>query len=128
MAEEKLSDPVEYLKKTKEKCPDVVYIFTTRQAKLLSQTGNEPYDPKDVNQEFLSDYNAWASMKQRVDQSRQSLRRDMLTPHNLNEPIAAEDFLKQTEVLNEVCNMPSVCAVGRENTLGFWRQSKGLAM
>ena len=106
--EEKLSDPVEYLKQTKERCPDVVYIFTTRQVKLLSQTGNESYDPKDVNQEFLSDYNAWASMKQRVDQSRQSLRRDMLTPHNINEPIAAEDFLKQTEVLNEVCNMPSV--------------------
>ncbi|XP_065889621.1 uncharacterized protein [Dysidea avara] len=100
--EEKLSDPVEYLKQTKERCPDVVYIFTTRQVKLLSQTGNESYDPKDVNQEFLSDYNAWASMKQRVDQSRQSLRRDMLTPHNINEPIAAEDFLKQTEVLNEV--------------------------
>ena len=106
--EEKLSDPLEYLKTTKERCPDVVYIFTTRQAKLLSQTENDPYDPNNVNQEFLNDYSAWGNMKQLVDQSRQSLRKDMSTPRNVNEPIAAEDFLKQTEVLNEVCNMPSV--------------------
>lgn len=103
MAEgEALSDPTTYMKELKERCPNVVYIFTTRQAKLLSQASHEPYDPKDVNQQFLSDYNAWASMKQRVDQSRSSLRRDMLTPHAVNEPVAAEDFLQQTEVLKEV--------------------------
>jgi len=107
MAEEgTLSDPTAYMKELKDKCPNVVYIFTTRQAKLLSQTCHEPYDPKDVNQQFLSDYNAWASMKQRVDQSRQSLRRDMLTPHPVNEPVAAEEFRQQTEVLKEVSNQP----------------------
>ena len=100
--EEPLSDPTTYMKELKDKCPNIVYIFTTRQAKLLSQTCHEPYDPKNVNQEFLSDYNAWASVRQRVDQSRSSLRRDMLTPHAVNEPVAAEEFLQQTEVLKEV--------------------------
>ena len=103
MAEEDtLSDPTAYMKELKDRCRNVVYIFTTRQAKLLSQTCHEPYDPKSVNQEFLSDYNAWASLKQRVDQSRQSLRRDMLTPHPVNEQVAAEEFQQQTEVLKEV--------------------------
>lgn len=100
--EETLSDPTTYMKELKIRCPNIVYIFTTRQAKLLSQTCFEPYDPKDVNQQFLSDYNSWASIKQRVDQSRQSLRRDMLTPHAVNEPVAAEEFMQQTEVLKEV--------------------------
>ena len=103
MAEEDtLSDPTTYMKELKDRCPNVVYIFTTRQAKLLSQTCHEPYDPKGVNQQFLSDYNAWASMKQKVDQSRQSLRRDMLTPHPVDEAVAAEEFMQQTEVLKEV--------------------------
>ena len=103
MAEEDtLSDPTAYMKELKDRCPNAVYIFTTRQAKLLSQTCHEPYDPKGVNQQFLSDYNAWASMKQRVDQSRASLRRDMLTPHPVNEKVAAEEFMQQTEVLKEV--------------------------
>ena len=100
--EEVLSDPTIYMKELKDKCPNVIYIFTTRQAKLLAKTCHEPYDPKNVNQEFLGDYNAWASIRQKVDLSQQSLRRDMLTPHAVNEPVAAEEFLQQTEVLKEV--------------------------
>ena len=100
--EETLSDPTAYMKDLKDRCPNIVYIFTTRLAKLLSQTCHEPYDPKGVNKQFLSDYNAWASMKQKVDKSRQSLRRNMLTPHPVNKAIAAEEFQQQTEVLKEV--------------------------
>ena len=103
MAEEdNLSDPTAYMKELKDRCPNVVYIFTTRQAKLLSQTCHEPYDPKGVNQQFLSDYDAWASMKHKVDKSRRSLRDDMLTPHYVDQPVEAEEFMQQTEVLKEV--------------------------
>ena len=64
--EEVLSDPTAYMKELKDKCPNVVYIFTTRQAKLLAKACHEPYDPKNVNLEFLTDCNAWISIKQRV--------------------------------------------------------------
>ena len=105
MAEEEvLSDPTTYMKELKDKCPNIVYTFTTRQAKLLAQVCHEPYDPKNVNQEFLRDYSAWASIRQAVDQSRERLSRDMLTPHAVNKPVAAEEFLQQTEVLKEVGN------------------------
>lgn len=100
--EDALSDPTIYMKELKDKCPNIVYILTTRQAKVLSKACHEPYDPKDVNQQFLSDYTAWANLKQKVDDSRQSLRRDMLTPHPVNEAVAAEEFQQQTEVLKQV--------------------------
>ena len=100
--EETLSDSTAYIKDLKDRCPNVGYIFTTRQAKLLSQTCHEPYDPKDVNKQFLSDYNAWASMKQNVDESRKELRDEMLKPHLVSGVVAAEEFQQQVEVLKEV--------------------------
>ena len=100
--EETLSDPTVYLANLKERCPGVLYVCSNRTSKLLAQTGKDPYDPKDVNQQYVSDYCSWASMKQRVNQSKKNLRRDMLTPHAVNEPVAADEFVQQTEALSEV--------------------------
>lgn len=102
IAEETLSDPTIFLTNLKEKCPDVLYVCSKRTAKLLAETGSDPYDPKGVNQQYVSDYCAWASMKQRVNQSRKNLRREMLSPHVVNEPVAAEEFEQQTEALSKV--------------------------
>jgi len=84
------------------KSPNIIHIFTTKQAKLLSLNGSEPYDPKEPNQLFLSDYICWASIKQKISESRQNLRQRMVTPQNVGRPISAEEFQQQTEALKEV--------------------------
>ena len=68
----------------------------------MSLNGSEPYEPKEVNQQFLDNCNSWVTMKEMIGHSGENLRQSMVTPWNVNEPISAEEFLQQAEVMKEV--------------------------
>ena len=99
---ETLSDPAAFLKDIEEKCPSIVYALNAKQAKLLSLNGSEPYDPKEVNQQFLNDCSGLIAMKERIGHSGENLRHSLVTPWNVNKPISVEEFQQQTEVMKEV--------------------------
>ena len=99
---ETLSDPAAFLKDIEQRCPSIVHVLDTRQAKLLSLNGSEPYDPKEVNQQFLDDCSSWIAMRERIDDGGRNLRTSMLRPWDTNEAFSAEGFQEQTEVMKVV--------------------------
>ena len=99
---EMLSEPAAFLKDIEQQCPSIVHVLDTRQAKLLSLNGSEPYDPKEVNQQFLDDCSSWIAMRERIDDSGRNLRTSMLRPWDTNETFSAEGFQEQTEVMKVV--------------------------
>ena len=82
--------------------PNIVYFFDANQTKLLSLSGSEPYDPEEVNQQYLKDCGSWIALKERIGHSGQNLRWCMVTPWAVNEPISAEEFQQQTQIMKEV--------------------------
>ena len=102
MAEELKEDPVTFLTKAQEECPDVLSVLTKKQVILLSKPPTEPYNPDEVNEQFLTDMAASIGIEQRVDDAKQALRLSLLTPHNVKEEVDVKSFEKQLEILKKV--------------------------
>ena len=47
-------EPVVFLKRIQEQCPIVLPLLDSKQVKLISRSPTEAYDPKDVNDEYLT--------------------------------------------------------------------------
>ena len=103
-----MSDPAAFLKDIEERCPNIVYVFNNKQTKLLSLTGSESYDPEEVNQQFLNDCSGLIAMKERISHSGENLRQSLVTPWNVNEPISAEEFQQQAEVMREASTVSDI--------------------
>ena len=101
-AEELKEDPVTFLTRVQEECPDVLSVLTKKQVILLSKPPTEPYNPDEVNEQFLTDMAASIGIEQRVDDAKQALRLSLLTPHNVKEEVDVKSFEKQLEILKKV--------------------------
>ncbi len=116
MAEEKLAnastsapevviqDPVVFLSSVQEACPDVISMLNTKQARLLSRSPTEPYDPdpKDINEQYLVDLASFYGIKQKVENARHALQNQLLTPNKVKEEVDVASFTLKLEVLEKV--------------------------
>ena len=64
---------------------------------IILKNGSEPYDSKEVDRQFLEDCSCWLTMKERIAQGGQSLRKSMVTPWSIDRPISIEEFQQQME-------------------------------
>ena len=95
-------DSVTFLQRIQELCPVVLSLVSHKQAKLLRRADNEVYEPKYVNEEYLSDMKCCLSMQSRVEEAEIRLRESLLKPCKVGREIDVESFKKQTEVLKMV--------------------------
>ena len=95
-------NPVVFLERMREECPNLLLLMTAKQAKLLAKSPSQPYDPKDVNEEYLKDMAACFGAKQKVEDAQQSIRNSLLTPQHKAKEWNVENFEKQTECLKKV--------------------------
>ena len=95
-------DPVAFLQRVSQTSPHVLSLLNTKQAKLLAKSLKEPYEGKNINEQYLTDMAAYVSAKQKIDDSQSSLRQTLLTPSLIKEEVDVENFLKQTETLKKV--------------------------
>ena len=105
---EEFEDQVEFLKRMQRECRNVLSLLNTKETKLLAKSPTDLYD-KNVNEEYLCDMAASLSIKQKIDNSHQTLRQSLLTPQVKTEEIDVENFKKQTETLKLVCSNYLVC-------------------
>lgn len=101
-AAEEIQDPVAFLTSLRKACPDVISMLNTKQAKLLSKSSKEPYDPKDVNEEYLVDMASFFGVKQRAEDAQQALRNHLLLPNKVKEEVDVQGFTVKLEVLGKV--------------------------
>lgn len=109
MAAELKEDPVTFLKSVQEECPVVLSVLTKKQVILLSRSPSEPYDPDEVNEQYLTDLAAAIGIEQRVEEAKQSLRVSLLVPHNVKEEVDVKSFEQQLETLKKVSRNKGAC-------------------
>ena len=106
-----IEDPIAFLTSLREICPDVTSMLNSKQAKLLSRSPQEPYDSKDVNEQYLVDMASYYGVKQKVEDANQSLRNNLLSPNKVNEAIDVKSFTIRVEVLEKVSIVKLVAIV-----------------
>lgn len=97
-------DPIAFLERMRKECPNILSLMNAKQAKLLAKSPNQPYERKDVNEEYLKDMAAYYGAKQKVEDAQQAIRNSLLTPQLKTEEVDVESFGKQTECLKTVNN------------------------
>ena len=95
-------DPVVFLERMCKECPNIISLMNAKQAKLLAKSPNQPYERKDVNEEYLKDMTAYYGAKIKVLFAQQAIRKSLLTPQLKTEEVDVESFEKQTECLKTV--------------------------
>ena len=95
-------DPVVFLERMRKECPNILSLMNAKQAKLLAKSPDQPYERKDVNEEYLKDMAAYYGAKQKVEDAQQAIRNSLLTPQLKTEEVDVEGFEKQTECLKKV--------------------------
>lgn len=103
-AEEEQQDPVAFLSALRASCPNITSMLNSKQAKLLSKSPKEPYDPKDVNEEYLTDMAAFFGVKQKMEDANQALRNQLLQPNKVDEEVDVKGFTVRTKALEKVQN------------------------
>ncbi len=101
-AELEMQDPIVFLSSLREACPDVISMLNSKQARLLSKSPTEPYDLKDINEQYLVDMASLFGVRQRVEDAQQALRTSLLAPNKLKEQIDVPGFIIKIEVLGKV--------------------------
>ena len=94
-----LGDPVEFLARMREDCPNILSVLSTKQARLLAKDPTSPYE---TDEEYLTDMAAANGVKRGVDESKSSLRSKLLKPPLTTEEVDVERFEKLTATLTEV--------------------------
>ncbi len=95
-------DPVAFLARMADACPDVLSFLSIKQAKLLSKNPTDTYNLLDVNEEYLTDMACYHSVRTKSNDCRSTLSKYLLTPRALAKPLDVEEFEKKRKVLNEV--------------------------
>ncbi len=85
-------DPVSFLARIREECPDIFSILTTKEVKTLSQCPTDPYSEGKVEEEHLFD--AWNYLRARSKwkKSMTNLTRSLLKPKNEAKSFCTQDF------------------------------------
>lgn len=100
------NDPIAFLAELKATCPEIVSVLTLKQAKLLSKTPNDPYDPTDVNEEYLTDAASFYGLKQKMEDANQALRTALLQPNKMDRDLDVEGFKARITALEKVKPVP----------------------
>lgn len=95
-------DSVAFLQRIQELCPVVLSLMDAKQAKLLSRSATEVYDPKDVNEDYLKDKKCSLAIQQRIEDAEHTLRDTLLIPRKVDREVDVENFKKQIQVLKMV--------------------------
>ena len=96
-------DCVAFLQRIQEQCPVVLSLLDSKQAKLLSRSPTEAYDPKEnINDEYLKDVRCSIAVQQRIEDAKQNLRDTLFMPRKVDREVDVKNFEKQMEVLKMV--------------------------
>lgn len=95
-------DSVAFLQRIQELCPVVLSLLDTKQAKLLSRSPTEPYDLKEINDEYLNDMKCSIKIQQRIEEAEQCLRDMLLVPRKVDREVDVKNFEKQMKFLKMV--------------------------
>ena len=102
-------DAVSFLTKISWKYDNVLALLNANQAKLLSKNPSEPYQPEDVNHEYLSDMSCYYSVKQRSDNAKVALSKALLTPRIKIKQVDVEGSQLIQQTMEEVSIIFIVC-------------------
>ena len=97
-----IQDPIVFLTSLRKACPDVISLLNSKQARLLSKSPTEPYDPKDINEQYLVDMASFFGMNQRVEDAERALRTHLLVPNKVKEEVDVASFIIKIQVLGKV--------------------------
>ena len=100
--EEGQLDPVAFLSALRDACPNITSMLNSKQAKLLSKSPEEPYDPKDINEQYLTDLAAFYGVKQKQEDANQALRNQLLLPNKKDEEWDVKGFTVRIKALEKV--------------------------
>ena len=100
--EEGQLDPVAFLSALRDACPNITSMLNSKQAKLLSKSPEEPYDPKDINEQYLTDLAAFYGVKQKQENAKLALRHQLLLPHKQYEDLDVKGFTVKIKALEKV--------------------------
>ena len=95
-------DAVSFLARISEKYPHALALLDTSQAKLLSKDPAEPYQPENVNEEYLRDMAGQRGVSRYSEGAKLALSRSLLDPRTLNKELDVEESMKKQEILDEV--------------------------
>ena len=95
-------DPVAFLKRMREESPNVLFLLTAKQARLLSKSYSEPYKKENVDEEFLTDMASYASSKRSVDMAEHQLRNRLLDPLKKSQELDVQTFERQKKTVKKV--------------------------
>ncbi len=85
-------DPTAFLVRMKSLCPGILSVLGPKQAKLLSVNPTDPYDPKNVDEEYLSDAGGMYGLKYQHTTGENALRISLLRPKVTTKPLNVEEF------------------------------------
>ncbi|XP_064405407.1 uncharacterized protein LOC135350521 [Halichondria panicea] len=97
-----IQDPIVFLTSLRKACPDVISLLNSKQARLLSKSPTEPYDPKDINEQYLVDMASFFGMNQRVEDAERALRTHLLVPNKVKEEVDVASFIIKIQVLGKI--------------------------
>ena len=95
-------DAVSFLARISEKFPHALALLNTSQAKLLSKDPAEPYQPENVNEEYLRDMACQRGVSSNSEEARLALSGALLGPRTQNKELNVEESLKKKEILDKV--------------------------
>ena len=100
-------DSVAFLQRIQEQCPVVLSLLDSKQAKLLSRSPTEAYEPKEnINDEYLKDVRCSIAVQQRIEEAEHNLRDTLFQPRKVDREVDVKNFEKQIKVLKMVSNNP----------------------
>ena len=99
-------DSVAFLQRIQEQCPVVLSLLNSKQAKLLSRSPTEAYDPKEnINDEYLKDARCSIAIQQRIEEAEYNLRDTLFHPRKVDREVDVKNFEKEIKVLKMVSNI-----------------------
>ena len=95
-------DPVSFLARMREGCPEILSILNSKQAELLSKCPTDTYCPETINEDYLADMSAYYGIKNKCKDAKTSLSRLLLEPRARTKSLDVERAEKTIEILNKV--------------------------
>lgn len=96
-------DPTAFLVRMEGLCPDVLFMLGNKQATLLSENPTDPYDPKNVNEQYLSEMGALYDLKHLYNTGRNALCSSVLKPSDKTKQLDIANFGVKKDTVEKVC-------------------------
>ena len=97
-----MEDAVPFLTRLRQKYPYVLALLSTKQAKVLSKSPTEPYQHKNVNEEYLSDIACYYSVMKTIENAKVVLSNALLTPRAKDKELDVEGSQMKQRIMDEV--------------------------